>query len=71
MNAEIFTPPVELPEADAAEQKLPVDDTLDEAGLDPRQVKLPLEAAEPDVVDQAVVVPLPDDDYPSAGDAAD
>lgn len=54
----------DVPAADAAEQRQLVDDSAEDAGLDPEQVaNLPQRDANPsDVIDQAIIVPLPDDD---------
>lgn len=54
----------DVPDADAAEQRQPVDDGAEDAGLDPEHVAnvLQREANPPDVIDQAFIVPLPDDD---------
>lgn len=54
----------DVPGADAAEQRQPVDDSAEDAGLDPDHVAnvLQRDANPSDVIDQAVIVPLPDDD---------
>jgi len=57
--------PNDIPEADLAEQQTPVDVAGDEGGLDPSQVA---DASAKDVnladlVEQAISVPLPADDY--------
>jgi hypothetical protein len=54
----------DVPAADAAEQRQPADDSAEDAGLDPREVAnlLQRDANPSDVIDQAIVVPLPDDD---------
>lgn len=54
----------DVPAADAAEQRQPADDSETDAGLDPEIVAnlLQGDANPDDVVDQAVIVPLPDDD---------
>jgi hypothetical protein len=54
----------DVPAADAAEQHQPVDDSAEDAGLDPRCVADLLQryANPSDVIDQAIIVPLPDDD---------
>ena len=54
----------EVPAADAAEQRQPVDVHAEDAGLDPRCVAdlLQRDANPSDVIDQAIIVPLPDDD---------
>jgi MerR family transcriptional regulator, heat shock protein HspR len=50
--------------ADAAEQHQPAADSAEDAGLDPRCVAdlLKRDANPSDVIDQAIIVPLPDDD---------
>lgn len=58
------TPPADdVPAADAAEQRQPVDDGAEDAGLDPEHVAhlRQLDANPSDVIDQAIIVPLPDD----------
>ena len=54
----------EVPAADAAGQRPPVDVRAEDAGLDPRCVAdlLQRDANPSDVIDQAIIVPLPDDD---------
>lgn len=54
----------DVPSADAAEQRQPLDDSAEDAGLDPEHVaNLRQRDANPsDVIDQAIIVPLPDDD---------
>ena len=54
----------DVPAADAAEQRQPVDDSAEDADLDPEHVAnlLQRDANPSDVIDQAVIVPLPDDD---------
>src|SRR6185437_12485037 len=67
----------DVPAADAAEQHQPAADSADDAGLDPREVAsaddagldprevanlLQRDANPSDVIDQAIIVPLPDDD---------
>jgi hypothetical protein len=53
----------DVPAADAAEQHQPVDVNVEDAGLDPGCVTnlLQREANPADVIDQAIVVPLPDE----------
>jgi hypothetical protein len=70
MTEQQFTDEYEAPEADAAEQSLPVDDEqLDEeneAGVEPSlepEIELPLEADPADAVEQAVPVPVDEDEY--------
>ena len=52
------------PRADAVEQQQPADVSAEDAGLDPRYlVELLQRDANPaDVIDQAIIVPIPDDD---------
>ena len=54
----------DVPAADAAEQHQPADGSVEDAGLDPRCVAdlLQRDANPSDVIDQAIIVPLPDDD---------
>lgn len=54
----------DVPAADAAEQHQPADHSAEDADLDPRCVAdlLQREADPSDVIDQAITVPLPDDD---------
>jgi len=54
------------PEADVAEQQIPVDLTVDETGLDPTHLtnRSDAEANPADLIDQAISVPLSDDDHP-------
>jgi hypothetical protein len=54
----------DIPAADAAEQRQPAADSAEDAGLDPRCVAdlLQRDANPSDVIDQAIIVPLPDDD---------
>jgi hypothetical protein len=54
----------DVPAADAAEERHPVDVSAEDAGLDPEHVDnlLKRDAYASDVIDQAVIVPLPDDD---------
>jgi len=54
----------DVPVADAAEQRQSADDSAEDAGLDPRCVAdlLQRDANPSDVIDQAIIVPLPDDD---------
>jgi hypothetical protein len=54
----------DIPGADAAEQRQPVDVSAEDAGLDAREVAnlLQRDANPADVIDQAIIVPLPDDD---------
>jgi hypothetical protein len=54
----------DVPAADAAEQRQPADVSAEDAGLDPREVAnlLQRDANPSDVIDQAIIVPMPDDD---------
>ena len=54
----------DVPAADAAEQRQPIDVAAEDAGLDPRCVAdlLQRDANPADVIDQAIIVPMPDDD---------
>jgi hypothetical protein len=54
----------DIPAADAAEQHQPAHDSAEDAGLDSRCVAdlLQRDANPSDVIDQAIIVPLPDDD---------
>jgi hypothetical protein len=54
------------PEADVAEQQIPADRTVDEAGLDPTDIADRSDAGAnlADLIDQAIGVPLSDDDDP-------
>lgn len=63
-NAEGLPPTADVPEADLAEQWLAVDAT-DEDGLDPARLESidEIDANPADVIDQAISVPLPDEDY--------
>jgi hypothetical protein len=56
----------DIPEADLAEQLIPIDVSADEEGLDPTHLTNASTVADPaDLIDQAISVPLPaDDDYP-------
>ena len=65
-NAEDVPLTEDTPEADVAEQQIPVDLTVDEAGLDPTHIanRSDAEADLADLVDQAISVPLSDDDHP-------
>ncbi len=59
--------PHEAPEADAMEQRLVVD-TEEDTGLDTNHVDAvsDRDANAADVIDQAIVVPVPEDDYDPA-----
>ena len=54
----------DVPVADAAEQQQPAGMGAEDAGLEPRDVTdlLQRDANPCDVIDQAIIVPLPDDD---------
>jgi hypothetical protein len=54
----------DVPVADAVEQHQPADVSIEDTGLDPDQVAdlLQRDANPSDVIDQAITVPLPDDD---------
>lgn len=55
--------PPEVPDADLAEQRIPAH--LDEDGLDPARLENAddIDADPADLIDQAISVPLPSDDY--------
>jgi hypothetical protein len=55
---------VEVPAADAAEQQRPADLGVEDAGLDVGYVegRLQRDANPADVIDQAIIVPLPDEE---------
>ncbi|UQX10728.1 hypothetical protein [Candidatus Mycobacterium methanotrophicum] len=63
-NVENIVLPDEAPEAEAMEQRLVID-AGDEAGLDTTHVDAlcDRDANEADVIDQAIVVPVPEDDH--------
>ena len=54
----------DVPPADAVEQHQPADVSVEDAGLDPDYVAnlVQRDANPSDVIDQAIIVPLPDDD---------
>jgi hypothetical protein len=54
----------DIPRADAVQQRQPADVSVEGAGLDPESVAdLRQRDANPsDVIDQAIIVPLPDDE---------
>jgi hypothetical protein len=56
--------PMKFPVADAAEQQLSADVSVEIAGLDPAYVAnlLQREANPSDMIEQAITVPLPDDE---------
>jgi hypothetical protein len=55
----------DIPEADLAEQQIPIDVNADEEGLDPTHLTnaSTVDADQADLIDQAIGVPLPADDY--------
>ena len=61
----------EVPATDAAEQRQPVDMRAEDAGLDPRCAAdlLQRDANPSDLIDQAIIVPLPDEDRDAHADA--
>ena len=65
-NAEDVPITQDKPEADVAEQQIPFDPTLDEAALDPTHIanRSDAQANLADLIDQAISVPLSDDDHP-------
>ena len=65
-NAEDVPLTEDKPEADVAEQQIPVDLTVDEAGLDPTHIanRSDAEANLADLIDQAISVPVSDGDRP-------
>ena len=65
-NAEDVPITEDKPEADVAEQQIPADRTVDEAGLDPTDIADRSDAGAnlADLIDQAIGVPLSDDDDP-------
>jgi hypothetical protein len=54
----------DIPRADAVEQRQPADVSVEDAGLDPESVAdlLQRDANPSNVIDQAIIVPLPDDE---------
>ena len=54
----------DVPAADAAEQLQPADVSVEDAGLDTLHVAnlIQRDANPADVIDQAIIVPIPDDD---------
>ena len=65
-NAEDVPLTEDKPEADVAEQQIAAELTVDEAGLDPTHIanRSDAEANLADLIDQAISVPLSDDDDP-------
>ena len=55
--------PDDVPAADAAQQHQPADASAGDGGLDPEHVAnlLQQDANPSDVIDQAIIVPIPDD----------
>ena len=55
--------PDDVPAADAAQQRQPADASAEDTGLDPEHVAnlLQQDANPSDVIDQAIIVPMPDD----------
>jgi hypothetical protein len=64
INPEDHPLAAEVPVADALEQQQPGVLDVDDAGLDPEHVanRLEADANTVDVIDQAITVPLPDDE---------
>lgn len=64
-NAEGLPPTEDVPEADLAEQRIVADATAADGGLNPAQLENAddIDANPADLIDQAISVPLPDDDY--------
>jgi len=64
INSEDHPLAAEVPVADAVEQQQPSVLDIDDAGLDPEYVadRLQTDANTVDVIDQAIAVPLPDDE---------
>jgi hypothetical protein len=54
----------DTPEADVVEQLIPVDDSDEDTGLDVARVRISpdRDASEADLIDQAIAVPLREDD---------
>jgi len=67
INSEDHPLAAEVPVADALEQRQPGVLDIDDAGLDPEYVadRLQADANTFDVIDQAIAVPLPDDELDS------
>jgi hypothetical protein len=65
INAESLAVPDDGPEADVVDQLRPVIGSVDDAGLDPTYVTKTRdwEVNQADLIDQAIAVALPDDDY--------
>ena len=65
-NAEDVPLTEDKPEADVAEQQILVDPTLDETGPDPTHIanRSDAQPTSPIHPDQAISVPLSDDDHP-------
>lgn len=69
ISAESLAVPDDGPEADVVDQLRPVIDS-DDAGLDPTYVTKTRdwEVNQADLIDQAIAVALPDDDYENAAE---
>ena len=69
-NSEDHPQAAEVPVADAVEQHQPAVLDVDVAGLDPEYVadRLQTDANTIDVIDQAIAVPLPDDELDGDSD---
>jgi hypothetical protein len=68
MTEQQFTDEFEAPEADAAEQSLPVDEGVEDNATQRRtsahpEPEVPLEADPADAAEQAVSVPMDEDEY--------
>jgi hypothetical protein len=70
INSEDHPLAAEVPVADAVEQQQPGALDADDAGLDPDYVtnRLQTDANTVDVIDQAIAVPLPDDELDGDSD---
>lgn len=64
-NTQWRPPADDAPEADLAEQRIAADATDEEAGLDLDRLAdiVEIDANPADVIDQAISIPLPADDY--------
>lgn len=67
MTEQQFTDEFEAPEADAAEQSLPVDEGMEDAAQGRStahpEPEVPMEADPADAAEQAVPVPVDEDEY--------
>lgn len=63
--ADDMSPADDVPTADAAEQRQPADVSAEDAGLDTQYVAnlIQHDANPADVIDQAIIVPILDDDH--------